>query len=78
MDTDKHQPHVFMAAQELPMTPPFGVDHGGAGSGAGGGYTQPPVPGRESLLCEICHQPRTDRLHIDGEAQADEESPRWG
>ncbi len=72
MDTDKHQPHIFRDSRELPITQaaePYGT---------GGGYLSPPVPTRESTLCEICHEPRTDRLHIDGEAQADEESPHWG
>jgi hypothetical protein len=36
-NTDKHQPHVFMDVDELPMTPPFGVDHGAAGGTPGGG-----------------------------------------
>jgi hypothetical protein len=70
--TDKHEPHVFMDVNELPMTPPLG------NSGLSGGYKMPPIPGRVSGLCGICHEPRTDRLHIDGEAQADEESPHWG
>jgi hypothetical protein len=68
----KHEPHVFMDVNELPMTPPLG------NRGIGGGYVQPPIPGRTSGLCGICHEPRTDRLHIDGEAQADDESPHWG
>jgi hypothetical protein len=72
-DTDKHQPHIFMDVDELPMTPPFGVDHGTAG-----GFTQPPIPGRKSTLCGICHAPRSDRLHIEGEVEADAESPNWG
>jgi hypothetical protein len=78
MEVDKHHPHVFEEVIELPMTPPFGVDHGPAGSGPGGGITQPPIPGRISALCGICHRPRTDRLHIDGETIADGQSPQWG
>ena len=77
-DTDKHQPHVFVDVDELPMTPPFGVDQGAAGGTPGGGFTQPPIPGRKSTLCGICHAPRSDRLPIEGEAEADAESRNWG
>jgi hypothetical protein len=41
-NTDKHQPHVFMDVDELPMTPPFGVDHGAAGGTPGGGDLRSP------------------------------------
>jgi hypothetical protein len=72
------KPHVFMEIDELPMTPPFGVDSGVPGSGPGGGFTQPPIPGRVSGLCGVCHKRRTDRIHIQGEAAADAQSPKWG
>jgi hypothetical protein len=72
MDTDKHQPHVFRGATELPIT------QSAEPYGNGGGYLSPPVPARESTLCEICHALRTDRLHIEGEIEADAESPNWG
>jgi hypothetical protein len=72
MAVDKRRPHVFVAGKELPITQaaePYGT---------GGGYLSPPVPPRESTACEICHLPRTDRLHIDGETIEDGQSPHWG
>jgi hypothetical protein len=71
VDSDKNQPHVFEDVYEIPMVPPAGV--------TGSEWNQLPViPGRESTLCRLCHAPRGDRLHIEGEAEADGESPNWG
>jgi hypothetical protein len=72
---NKHQPHVFEEVEEIPISPPVGARSMGGG---GEQWTQPPIPGRKSALCGMCHLPRNDRLHIDGETEADAESPNWG
>ena len=66
------KPHVFEEMDLLPMTNPF------TNQGLGGPYTPPPTPGGKSLVCGLCKKPRTDRIHIEGEAEADAESPHWG
>jgi hypothetical protein len=72
MATEKRQPHVFMEFDQLPVSPPLG------NQGVGGGFIPPAVPGGHSKQCGICGAPRTDRIHLDGEAAADAESPKWG
>jgi hypothetical protein len=69
---DRHQPHAFAEVDELPMT------QAAEPLGRGGGFLSPPVPMRKSSLCAICHMPKGDRIHIEGEAEADAESPTWG
>jgi hypothetical protein len=44
----------------------------------GGPYTPPPVPASRALMCGLCRKPREDRIHVEGEIEADFESPRWG
>jgi hypothetical protein len=29
-------------------------------------------------MCGLCRKPREDRIHVEGEIEADFESPRWG
>ena len=68
---DKHQPHVFEEVDLLPMSQPFTTQ--GVGP-----YTPPPTAGSKAIVCGICKKPRADRIHIEGEAEADAESPHWG
>ena len=70
-ETDKHQPHTFEEIDLLPMSRP----HSNIGMGP---YVPPPTPGGKSVICGICRKPRGDRIHIEGEAEADAESPNWG
>ena len=70
-DPDQHQPHVFVGVDLLPMSKPFTV--GGVGP-----YTPPPTSAGNSRVCGVCKKPLADRIHIEGEAQADAESPHWG
>ena len=67
----KHQPHVFEEMDLLPMSKPFTTYPGAP-------YTPPATPAGKSVVCGICKKPRADRIHIEGEAQADAESPHWG
>ena len=71
----QHEPHVFVDVEEIPISPPM---NGRSIGGVGDQWTQPPIPGRKSTLCGVCHAPRNDKLHIDGEMIADRQSPRWG
>jgi len=71
-DTKKNEPHVFVEMDQMPFSPPL-VPRGGPGQ-----YTPPPVPAGKPQACGICRKPRTDRIHIAGEAEADAESPNWG
>jgi hypothetical protein len=72
---NKREPHIYVEVEEIPISPPLGARSIGGG---GDQWTQPPIPGRRSTLCGLCHAPRIDRLHIDGEMIADRQSPRWG
>jgi hypothetical protein len=72
-DRTSNKPHVFQEVDLLPMTTPLVTQDIG-----GGPYTPPPTPGGKSQICGVCRKPRTDRLHIEGEAEADAESPTWG
>jgi hypothetical protein len=69
---DPKVPHVFVQLDLLPMSTPRADDTGGAWHGA------PPTPGGKSRVCGLCGKPRRDRIHVEGEARADAESPRWG
>jgi hypothetical protein len=72
MKQDKHQPHVFLELDQMPVSPPLGA------RGAGGPFVPPATPAGHSTACGICGAPKTDRVHLDGEAAADAESPKWG
>jgi hypothetical protein len=72
VDIDKHQPHVFVDMDLMPFSPPL------VPRGVGSSFNPPPIPGGKSKLCGICHGPKSDRVHIEGEAEADAESPKWG
>jgi hypothetical protein len=66
-----NRPHVFQEMEIPPVTEPF-TSH------MGGPYTPPPVPASRALMCGLCRKPREDRIHVEGEIEADFESPRWG
>jgi hypothetical protein len=36
------------------------------------------LPNASNPKCALCGAPRRDRIHTDGEAEADAESPKWG
>ena len=71
---DKHQPHAFEATPEVPIVyPRTGVmlQQGITAEGMG-------LPRVSGPRCALCGAPRSDRIHIQGEEQADAESPNWG
>ena len=70
METDKTKPHVFEPIEVLPLSP--------VGARGIASYTPPPVPGSTSKVCAVCRGQQHDRIHIDGEGEADAESPNWG
>ena len=36
------------------------------------------LPDASGPNCALCGAPQDDQIHIEGEAEADAESPRWG
>jgi len=72
METRKHQPHVFEEVDVMPDSPPLSA------LGPLSMYVPPATPAGKSMVCGVCGLPRRDRVHIEGEAEADAESPRWG
>jgi hypothetical protein len=66
-----NSPHVFVEQDVLPLSRPI-MEAGDSG------YVPPPTPGGVSQICGLCGKDRENHLHIEGEAQADAESPRWG
>ena len=69
---DATAPHVFEEVDLMPGSLPLG------NRGTMGMYSPPPTPPGKSVVCGICRQPRSARIHIQAEAEADAESPRWG
>jgi hypothetical protein len=65
--------HVFQEVDVLPMATPSNTLEVGLGP-----YATPPTPIIKSQVCGLCRKPRMDRVHIEGEAEADAESPNWG
>jgi hypothetical protein len=71
---DKHQPHPFQSSLEVPIVYP----------GAPAMLQEPVVtegtdlPDASGPNCALCGAPQDDQIHIEGEAKADAESPRWG
>jgi hypothetical protein len=69
---DKHQAHIFEPGPAVPLNPRAGATSQDlAGTESADAHT-----GESS--CALCGAPRNDRLHIDGTAEADNASPRWG
>jgi hypothetical protein len=36
------------------------------------------LPAVGNAKCALCGAPRGDRIHLEAEAEADAESPKWG
>jgi hypothetical protein len=70
---DKDRPHPFQAGPEVPGVPRLGP---AAQETAATDGTAGHLPGASK--CTLCGAPRDDRIHIEGEAQADADSPKWG
>ncbi len=71
---DKHQPHAFEAVPDVPSVYPRTgtmLQQGVLAAGMG-------LPNASNPECALCGAPRNDRIHIDGEAEADAELPKWG
>jgi len=71
---EKDQPHPFVSGPEVPavspapgaMSPETAVTEGTVLAHASGAN------------CALCGAPRGAQIHIEGKAEADAESPRWG
>jgi hypothetical protein len=69
---DKDQPHPFQAGPGVPVVYPR------TGSMLQQGLPAGPMGPASSPKCTLCGAPRDDRVHVEGESQADAESPKWG
>jgi hypothetical protein len=69
---DKNAPHAFEPSPEVPLNPRAGAMQEAVG-GAGTDLSQ-----ASGSTCALCGAPQGDQLHIEGKAEADAESPRWG
>jgi hypothetical protein len=69
---DADKPHVFVEL-DLPQ-----VAEAVSPGGTRGVFVPPKMGAIKSQVCGLCRKPRMDRLHIEGEAEADAESPNWG
>jgi hypothetical protein len=65
---EKDRPHPFQAGPEVPG--PMSQKTTATDDASGH------VPSAPN--CMLCGAPRGDRIHIEGESQADAESPKWG
>ena len=70
---DKHQAHIFEPGPTVPLNP-----RDGATSQEVAGTESAVSPHASESSCALCGAPRNDQLHIDGTAEADSSSPRWG
>jgi len=61
---DKDQPHTFEAGPEVPAA--YTLTEG------------PALPDAGGANCSLCGAPRAAQIHLEGKAEADSESPRWG
>jgi hypothetical protein len=69
---DKHQPHVFEPSPEVPIIYPR------TGSMLQQGLPAGPMGPASSPNCALCGAPRDAQIHIEGNAEAEAESPKWG
>ena len=69
----KDQPHPFQPTPEASATIPGAA--GPTGEKTDDGTTIEP-PRAEN--CALCNAPRGDKIHIDGEADANGDSIKWG
>ena len=71
---DKQQPHPFEVGQEVPILYPRGGALVAEIQEDDGTILEQPSDAR----CALCGAPRNDRIHVEGKAEADAESPNWG
>jgi hypothetical protein len=71
---DKNQPHPFEAGPEIPLLFPRIGALASESPEDDSTILEPTVDGR----CTLCGAARNDRIHVEGRAKADAESPNWG
>ncbi len=69
---DKDQPHVFEPSPEVPIVYPR------TGTMFQQGLPAAPLGRTSGPNCALCGAPRDARIHVEGQAEADAESPDWG
>lgn len=71
---DKDQPHPFQQGPGVPVVYP----RAGATLQEAVGTESTDLPHASEPNCALCGAPRDAQIHIEGKAEADAESPRWG
>jgi hypothetical protein len=71
---DRHQPHPFQLSPEVPVVLAGGVAPLQEAVVAEG----TDLPHASEPNCALCGAPRDAQIHIEGKAEADAESPKWG
>jgi hypothetical protein len=71
---NKDQPHPFQAGPEVPVVYPMS----GAMLQETGATDSTVLHNPSPPNCALCGAPRDDQIHIEGQAEADAESPNWG
>jgi hypothetical protein len=71
---DKHQPHPFQRGIEFPAI----LGSGEAKSEEAAATEGASLPGASAPSCALCGAPRDAQIHVEGKAEADAESPKWG
>jgi hypothetical protein len=69
---EKDQPHPFVSGPEVPLDPRAGATQEAAGTEG------TDLPQASGANCALCGAPRGAQIHIEGKAEADAESPKWG
>jgi hypothetical protein len=71
---DKHRPHPFQPSTEV-----FAV-YPGAPAMLQEAVVEEgtDLPHASGPKCALCGAPQDDQIHIEGKAEADAESPKWG
>jgi hypothetical protein len=67
---DKNLPHPFQANPAVPAVYPEGFPL----VAEEGRISEHPIDDS----CTLCGAPRNERIHVEGKAAADTESPNWG
>jgi hypothetical protein len=71
---DKHQPHPFQRSTKFPAI----LGKGEATQEDAAATEGASLPDASEPSCALCGAPREAQIHIEGKAEADAESPKWG
>jgi hypothetical protein len=69
-DARRDEPHVFVEVDVPRAAEPNGR--------LGAAFILPKMAQPRLEVCGLCMKPKSDHLHLEGQIEADVESPRWG